>query len=151
MGPDPVRFEGRFYQIPESQIGPKPVRHSGPRLLAGAAAPAAAERAGRMGIGLHPVLSSWEALVYLIQAFRRAAKAAGHDLAALPIVARVNGAITDRPPTAPTPMTGTIAQVTDDIDRLAALGVGHVFWFMPGTGLGQQINAMQELLAAVPH
>ncbi len=27
---DPVRFDGRFYQIPESQIGPKPVRRGGP-------------------------------------------------------------------------------------------------------------------------
>ena len=25
-GPDPVRFEGRFYRIPEAEIGPKPVR-----------------------------------------------------------------------------------------------------------------------------
>ena len=25
-GPDPVRFEGRFYRIPEADIGPKPVR-----------------------------------------------------------------------------------------------------------------------------
>jgi alkanesulfonate monooxygenase SsuD/methylene tetrahydromethanopterin reductase-like flavin-dependent oxidoreductase (luciferase family) len=33
-GPDPVRFEGRFYQIPESQIGPKPSHPDGPTLLA---------------------------------------------------------------------------------------------------------------------
>jgi hypothetical protein len=41
--------------------------------------------------------------------------------------------------------------MTEDIDRLAALGVGHVFWFMPGTEPGQQLDAMQELLAAIPH
>jgi hypothetical protein len=35
-GPDPVRFQGRFYQIPESEIGPKPVREGGPPLLVGA-------------------------------------------------------------------------------------------------------------------
>jgi alkanesulfonate monooxygenase SsuD/methylene tetrahydromethanopterin reductase-like flavin-dependent oxidoreductase (luciferase family) len=29
-GPDPVRFEGRFYRIPEADIGPKPVRPRGP-------------------------------------------------------------------------------------------------------------------------
>lgn len=150
-GPDPVVFDGRFYQIPESQIGPKPVRRGGPRLLAGAASPAAVQRAGRMGIGIHPVLSTWEALHGLIQAFRRAAEAAGHDPATLPIVVRVNGAITSRPSAAPAPMTGTIAQVSEDIDRLAALGVGHVFWFMPGTEPGQQLDAMQELLAAIPH
>ena len=29
-GPDPVRFSGRFYEIPESQINPKPVQEGGP-------------------------------------------------------------------------------------------------------------------------
>src|SRR5215217_7429791 len=35
-GPDPVRFEGRFYRISEAEIGPKPVHRSGPRLVLGA-------------------------------------------------------------------------------------------------------------------
>ncbi|MDR3081462.1 MAG: LLM class flavin-dependent oxidoreductase, partial [Streptomyces sp.] len=42
-GPDPVRFEGRFYEIPESEIGPKPVRPDGPRLLIGATSQAGVE------------------------------------------------------------------------------------------------------------
>jgi alkanesulfonate monooxygenase SsuD/methylene tetrahydromethanopterin reductase-like flavin-dependent oxidoreductase (luciferase family) len=29
-GPDPMSFEGRFYRIPEADIGPKPVRPGGP-------------------------------------------------------------------------------------------------------------------------
>jgi probable F420-dependent oxidoreductase len=149
-GPDPVVFDGRFYQIPESQIGPKPVRPGGPQLLAGAATPAAAQRAGRLAIGLHPVLATWEALQGLTQAFRRAAEDAGHDPAGLPIIARVNGAITGQPPTPRAPMTGTIDQVSEDLHRLAALGITHVFWFMPGTEPDQQLDAMQELLAAIP-
>lgn len=48
-GPDPVCFQGRFYQVPESEIGPKPVRAGGPPLLVGASAPSAVERAARMG------------------------------------------------------------------------------------------------------
>jgi alkanesulfonate monooxygenase SsuD/methylene tetrahydromethanopterin reductase-like flavin-dependent oxidoreductase (luciferase family) len=38
-GPDPVSFEGRFYRIEESQIGPKPVQPGGPPILVGAIAP----------------------------------------------------------------------------------------------------------------
>ena len=41
-GPDPVHFEGRFYRIPEADIGPKPVRPGGPRLMVGAASPVGA-------------------------------------------------------------------------------------------------------------
>src|SRR5439155_10385200 len=44
-GHDPVSFEGRFYRIPECEIGPKPVREGGPVLLVGGVAPAAIERA----------------------------------------------------------------------------------------------------------
>src|SRR5689334_16463482 len=38
-GPNPVSFEGRFYQVPEADIGPKPVRPDGPTMVIGAAAP----------------------------------------------------------------------------------------------------------------
>src|SRR5215218_10311300 len=51
-GPDLVSFEGHFYRIPEADIGPKPVRPGGPRLMAGAGSPVATERAGRLGVGL---------------------------------------------------------------------------------------------------
>jgi probable F420-dependent oxidoreductase len=145
-GPDPVRFDGRFYQIPESQIGPKPARPGGPTLLAGAAAPAAAQRAGRLGIGLHPVCYGWDALRHIIEIFHQAAEDAGHDPAALPIVVRVNGTITSDAPTDSAPLTGSVTQVAEDVDMLAALGVGHVLWFMPETEPTEQLDAMRELL-----
>ncbi len=46
-GPDPVSFAGRFYTIPESQIGPKPAQPGGPPIIIGGMAPAAIERAAR--------------------------------------------------------------------------------------------------------
>jgi len=45
-GPDPVSFEGRFYRIPEADIGPKPVRPGGPRLGPGRAATGVPGRGG---------------------------------------------------------------------------------------------------------
>ena len=59
-GPDPVSFDGRFYRIPEAEIGPKPVRPGGPTLIVGSAAPTAVERAGRLGFGLTLVIFDWE-------------------------------------------------------------------------------------------
>jgi alkanesulfonate monooxygenase SsuD/methylene tetrahydromethanopterin reductase-like flavin-dependent oxidoreductase (luciferase family) len=43
-GPDPVRFEGRFFTIPESEIMPKPVQQPRPRLLSGMRSPAGLRR-----------------------------------------------------------------------------------------------------------
>jgi probable F420-dependent oxidoreductase len=72
-GPDPVSFEGRFYRIPEADIGPKPVRPDGPRLMAGAGSTAAAERAGRLGVGLTLVIFEWDTIRETIETFRTAA------------------------------------------------------------------------------
>jgi probable F420-dependent oxidoreductase len=43
-GPDPVRFSGRFFTIPEAEIRPKPVQRPRPRLLSGMRSPAGLRR-----------------------------------------------------------------------------------------------------------
>lgn len=152
-GPDPVRFAGRFYRIPESQIGPKPLRAGGPELLLGAKTAVAARRAGRMGLGLNPAVGfnspfgSLEELGGFIDGYRREAKAAGHDPGALPVVLRVNGPITEAPLPERAPLIGSAEQVCEDLDRVEAAGIGHVFWAMP-TGPDEQLDAMRRLLAA---
>src|SRR5215218_3003622 len=68
---DPVSFEGRFYRIPEADIGPKPVRPDGPRLMAGAGSPTATERAGRLGVGLTLVIFEGDTIRETIETFVR--------------------------------------------------------------------------------
>jgi probable F420-dependent oxidoreductase len=43
-GPDPVRFSGRFFTIPEADVRPKPVQQPRPRLLSGMRSPAGLRR-----------------------------------------------------------------------------------------------------------
>jgi probable F420-dependent oxidoreductase len=127
-GPDPVSFEGRFYRIPEADIGPKPVRRGGPHLMAGAASPAALERAGRLGVGLTLVIFDWDAIRDSIETFRAAAGAAGVDPDTLPVMLQVNGNVTAEPPDERGPLVGSPEQVAADLDRAATLGVDHVYW-----------------------
>ena len=127
-GPDPVSFEGRFYRIPEADIGPKPVRPGGPRLMAGAASPAAIERAGRLGLGLTLVIFNWDTIREAVETFRTAANAAGHDPDALPIMLQVNGNVTAEPLDERGPLLGSPEQVAADLDQAAELGVEHVYW-----------------------
>ncbi|MEV0387580.1 TIGR03619 family F420-dependent LLM class oxidoreductase [Nonomuraea sp. NPDC050643] len=115
-GPDPVRFDGRFYTIPESQIGPKP---TGLTLLAGAAAPAAIERAARLGVGLTVVGFAWEQL-------RQAVDAYGEGQG--PLVVQVNGEITDKALDERMPLTGSAEQVAEDLAEVRGMGVDHVLW-----------------------
>jgi alkanesulfonate monooxygenase SsuD/methylene tetrahydromethanopterin reductase-like flavin-dependent oxidoreductase (luciferase family) len=127
-GPDPVSFEGRFYRIPEADIGPKPVRPGGPRLMAGAGSAVAAERAGRLGVGLTLVIFEWDTIRETIQIFRTAAGAEGHDLDTLPIMLQVNGNITAQTLDERGPLLGSPEQVAADLDQASKLGVEHIYW-----------------------
>jgi len=127
-GPDPVSFEGRFYRIPEADIGPKPVRPGGPRLLAGAGSSAAIERAGRLGVGLTLVIFDWDTIHEAVETFRAAASAAGHDPDTLPIMLQVNGNVTTEPLDERGPLLGSPEQVAADLDQAAELGAEHVYW-----------------------
>ena len=136
-GPDPVRFEGRFYRIPEAGIGPKPVRPEGPRLLVGAGSPTALERAGRLGFGLTLVIFDWDTVRQSIQTFRAAAGAAGIEPDTLPVMLQVNGNVTAEPQEERGPLIGSPEQVADDIDRAGGLGVEHIYWNTVGDPLDQ--------------
>lgn len=148
-GPDPVRYDGRFYQIPESEIGPKPVRLGGPTLLVGAASPAAVERAARLGTGLSLVIFDWDALRDTIQMFRRTAEAAGHDPASLPITVQVNGTVAVAAGDERAPLTGSVDQVATDLETLAPLRPDHVLWAMDSAP-DDQLHALEQLHARAP-
>lgn len=148
-GPDPVCFEGRFYQIAESEIGPKPIQPGGPPILVGALAPPAIERAARMGLGLNPVLMSWDGLRETVETFRRAAESAGRDSRSLPVVVRVNGSITTKPLDERAPLTGSVEQVAEELAQVRSMGADHVFWSMD-TEPAEQLAVMEQLLAQVP-
>lgn len=146
-GPDPVRFEGRFHRIPESEIGPKPVRRDGPAVLIGAAAPAALERAARLGTGLSLVVFEWGMLRATIEEFRRAAEAAGHDPSRLPVVVQVNGDVTDKPLDGRAPLTGSPEQVAGDLAALDELDVRHVQWmWMSDVEPAERLRLLERVL-----
>lgn len=146
-GPDPVHFSGRFYEIPESQINPKPVQEGGPPILIAAMQKPAVERAGRLGFGLNPLVPSWEALEAAVGAFREAARAAGHDPATLPVVVRANTAVgeeivEDRPP-----LGGSPEQVAEDLKQLRQLRVDELFFDMNRFSIPveEQFRAVERL------
>jgi probable F420-dependent oxidoreductase len=146
-GPNPVRYEGRFYHLPECEIGPKPVRPGGPAVLVGAATPPSVERAARLGLGLSLVVFSWDALRDTVTTFRRAAAAAGHDADGLPLIVQVNGAVSAGGPVDDrAPLTGAVEQVADDLVELDRLGADHIYWAMIDPG--EQLDVLGRLREA---
>jgi len=150
-GPDPVKFSGRFYKIPESQIGPKPVQPGGPPIIVGGRSPAAIERAARLADGINPVLFAWEPFEQVVAAFRSAAQAAGRDPGKLQVVVRANVRPGQPAGEQRTPLTGPMEQVAEDLARLRGLGVNHVFWDMnfAGTSPDEQVRLLEPLMKAM--
>ena len=128
---DPVAFEGEFYRVPRSSIQPKPVQRPHPPVLLGGTAEPALRRAGRLADGW--ISSSRHDLRHVgeaVEVIRDAAREAGRDAARLRFVVR--GVVhTDRPLTNREGerrlLTGSVAQVREDLEDLAAQGVTEVF------------------------
>jgi hypothetical protein len=76
------------------------------------------------------VVFDWDALEFMVEAYRTAARDAGQSGG--PVVVQVNGAVTPSPLHERGPLTGSAEQVAGDLERLDRLGVDHVFWSMPG-------------------
>lgn len=126
-GPDPVSFSGRFYNIPSSEIGPKPVQ-SPPTVVVGAFAPAAIERAARLGLGLTPVIFNWDYLAGWLQAYTAAAEAAGKGAVKPVVMARANVDLQAAPAGADRmAFAGNQDQLVEDAVKAAAAGVGELF------------------------
>jgi probable F420-dependent oxidoreductase len=148
-GADPVHYDGRFYQIVESDIDPKPVQPGGPPLLFGANSPAALERAARLSDGLNPVLQSWDAAEKLSHDFLEQVRQAGRDPSRIEIIARVNNGIHAKPlPEPRLPLVGSLEQIHEDLQRLDQAGIKHVFYDLGDTPLVEQLRLLEKLRRA---
>ncbi|HEY8597015.1 MAG TPA: TIGR03619 family F420-dependent LLM class oxidoreductase [Thermomicrobiales bacterium] len=149
-GPDPVRYDRRFYQIPEAEIGPKPVQPGGPPLIFGCYAPAAIARAGRIADGFNPLAAEREGLLREIAIFRDAAREAGRNVEALPIIARANAELADSPlpEIGRALFAGTVAQWAEDVAWMATLGIDHVFFAIDGP-IDRRLQALAALRESV--
>ncbi len=128
-GPDPVEFKGRFYNIPKSEINPKPVQPGGIPILLGSHSQPAIERAARVADGLNPIAFSFEALHNVVRRFRAAAEDAGRDPSKLKVMVRANVPITDANMEDRRPfLGGSPEQIGEDLARLRDLAVDHVFF-----------------------
>ncbi|MBA2682374.1 MAG: TIGR03619 family F420-dependent LLM class oxidoreductase [Ktedonobacteraceae bacterium] len=148
-GPDPVEYEGRHYRIIESDIGPKPLQPHGPPLLLGTSTPALLERAARLADGINPVARSWDALEQIAHEFPERVQQAGRNPQAMQIIVRSNGQISASPlPESRPPLSGSLEQIREDIQRLAGLEITHVFFDFVATPVNDQMSMLEKLRRA---
>jgi probable F420-dependent oxidoreductase len=126
---DPVEFHGRFYHIPRSSIGPKPVQQPHPPIYLAAFAPPALKRTATMANGWNPAGLPVEAMRQMVGQLREMARAAGRDPATLEVVVRANLVITPQAlGTDRWIFTGSLDQIRSDIEQVRAMGAHELFF-----------------------
>jgi probable F420-dependent oxidoreductase len=126
---NPVKFEGKFYRVPESYINWKPVQKPHPPIYLAAFVPAALKRLATLADGWNPVAIPVAGMEQMFAAIRQMAKEAGRDPASLVMVVRANLYITDKPLGAGRAIfAGTIDQIREDAQACAKIGAHELIY-----------------------
>lgn len=143
---DPVKFDGEFYHIPESMVGPKPVQKPHPPIYIAGFGQYTFDRAAKFGNGWNPAgIMSFEALAGMINQFRQTAERAGRD--GMEVVLRAFTMLFKEPAgNSRSPMTGSLDQVREDTARLRDIGVTHLIQSPPAIGFDPNASIDDMLL-----
>jgi probable F420-dependent oxidoreductase len=147
---NPVEFHGKFYQVPKSYIGPKPVQRPHPPIYMAAFAPAAMKRLAMLADGWNPVGIPVDGMAQMFAAVKQMAKDAGRDPSSLAMVVRANLEISDKPAGDKRMIfSGTIDQIKVDIAGCNDIGAHELFFdptFSPGAqSLDRWLALMEQL------
>ena len=145
-----VEFKGRFYNLPASKIGPKPVQNPHPPIILGGFTQKTFRRIvnyadGWIGVaGFGPLKQLEQAINSLKESARRADKDPSKIsiyMCLYPII-HDSESFSNQPRT---PITGTIDQIGSDIEQIKAMGTDHVVIGHLFTPIGQDMKRMIEV------
>lgn len=156
---DVVEFKGKFYSIPASKIGPKPIQKPHPPIYIGGFSPNTYSRIvnydsnGWLGLISGPL----EYLENIIKTIKDIATEANKDphrfgviLLTYPNIdfdSKNQSSITNHDNRFP--LTGTIDEAGSDIERIKQMGIDHIIFgynFIPiGTDLDKTLDATKQL------
>jgi len=144
---DPAEFHGKFFSLPKSHIGPKPVQKPHPPIYIAAFAPAALKRVATMANGWNPTGVPIAGMEHMFAAIRQMAKEAGRDPSELKMIVRANLYITDKPIGKDRGLfAGSTEQVREDLAACEKIGADEVFYELGFTPGGQQLSTWERLL-----
>ena len=144
---DPVEFQGKFFQIPESIIQPKPVQKPHPPIYLAGYAPGAMQRVASAADGWFPA-SVPEA--EMMESLRGMARQAGRNPSDIKLIIRANLHVTGAPlGDQRWPFTGSLDEITSDIQGAKKVGADELFFdptFSPnGTSLEGYLSRLEQM------
>jgi probable F420-dependent oxidoreductase len=126
---DPVEFHGKYYRIPRSSIGPKPVQKPHPPIYMAAYTPGAMRRVAKESDGWFPVGIPISGIPQMFEGIKGMARDAGRDPSALELIVRANVEFSGAPIRKDrADFTGTLEQIADDVVATRKLGVAELLF-----------------------
>ena len=145
---DPVEFQGKYYRIPKSVIGPKPVQKPHPPVYMAAYTPSAMKRVAAEANGWFPVGIPLSGVGPMFEGIKAMAKEAGRDPSVLELMVRANVEISDAPIQKDrVDFTGTLDQIAEDVKATQKLGATEIVLdaqFSPGVETASDIVSRME-------
>lgn len=144
---DPVEFKGKYFVIPKSVIGPKPMQKPHPPIIMAAFAPVALKRIAKYADGWNPVGVPVDGMKQMFESLKQLTKAEGRDPAALKLIVRANLIISDKPGGKDRWIfTGNWDQIKEDVEGTKKLGAEELFFDPYFSSEGQDINKVLPLM-----
>jgi len=151
-----VDWHGRFYDIADVSLEPKPVQKPHPPIVFGAVTAAGARRAARTCDGLYPMFLDAYAdpgrFDELWQVVAREGERVGRDLSDFRLYAFASGLVTPAPVDGRRrTLTGSAEQVLGDLERFAAHGYSHVtmHFDVPSGTIGELFETVERFAEEV--
>jgi probable F420-dependent oxidoreductase len=146
-------WHGRFYEITDVSLEPKPVQKPHPPIVFGAVTEAGARRAARTSDGLYPMFLDSYAdpgrFDRLREVALREGERVGRDLSGFRLYAFASGLVTDPIDRRRRTLTGSADQVLGDLERFAAHGYSHLtMHFEVASGTIEELFEIVERFAA---
>lgn len=143
---DPVKFDGEFYHIPESKVGPKPIQKPHPPIYVAGFGQYTFDRAVKFGNGWNPAgVPSFEWLEGTIKQFHQTAARAGRT--DVEVVLRAFTMVLPQPAGSQRgPLMGSLDQLREDTKRLRDMGVTHLIQSPPAIGFDPRAS-VDDMLA----
>ena len=147
---DPVEFEGRYYRLPKSYIGPKPVQKPHPPIYMAAFTSSAMKRVAVEANAWLPVGMPLSGVGAMFDDIKKMAKEAGRDPSALELILTAGVEIHQTPiEKERTEFTGTLEQIGEDCAAARKLGAAEIAiytQFLPdGETAKDLITRMEDL------
>jgi probable F420-dependent oxidoreductase len=144
---DVTEFSGKFYNIPASRIGPKPVQKPHIPIILGGFSPNAFPRVAKYANGWMPIagFGPLEQIEQAIGALKQAAAKENKDPSKIQVVVLTYPNPTESSQQSRLPMSGTIDQIGSDVEKMKAMGVAHVIFAYAFSPIGRDPKKMIDV------